>query len=56
MPPNAEVDAAEVERGESKEYKELDFAGTGSGTTEDPYVVDWLDNDPENPLRWVSVC
>ncbi|KAI9933675.1 hypothetical protein MW887_008148 [Aspergillus wentii] len=30
----------------------------GSGTTDDPYIVEWLENDPENPkdysetLRW----
>lgn len=26
----------------------------GRGTQEDPYIVDWLEDDPENPLRWVS--
>ena len=24
----------------------------GSGTEEDPYVVEWIDNDPRNPMRW----
>ncbi|QRV73197.1 major facilitator superfamily transporter [Ceratobasidium sp. AG-Ba] len=24
----------------------------GSGTTEDPYIVDWLPEDPENPFNW----
>lgn len=24
----------------------------GSGTLEDPYVVDWADKDPENPFNW----
>lgn len=24
----------------------------GSGTPEDPYIVDWIDNDPEDPQRW----
>lgn len=25
----------------------------GEGTDESPYIVDWTENDPENPLRWV---
>ncbi|KAI0736845.1 MFS general substrate transporter [Fomitopsis betulina] len=25
---------------------------TGSGTAEDPYVVDWHPDDPENPYNW----
>lgn len=24
----------------------------GSGTEEDPFVVEWLDNDPRNPMTW----
>jgi hypothetical protein len=24
----------------------------GSGTEEDPYVVNWLPNDPRNPMQW----
>ena len=24
----------------------------GNGTNEDPYIVDWLENDVENPLTW----
>ncbi|ORX34129.1 putative transporter [Kockovaella imperatae] len=24
----------------------------GSGTDEDPYIIDWLPNDPEDPQRW----
>ncbi|GLC70796.1 MFS siderochrome iron transporter 1 [Pleodorina starrii] len=27
----------------------------GSGTNEDPYVVDWLDTDAENPQKWPTV-
>ncbi|KAJ3483172.1 hypothetical protein NLJ89_g12085 [Agrocybe chaxingu] len=27
----------------------------GSGTAEDPYVVDWDLNDPEDPYNWPSV-
>ncbi|ORY13731.1 benomyl/methotrexate resistance protein [Clohesyomyces aquaticus] len=27
----------------------------GSGTDEDPYVVEWIDNDPRNPMRWGNV-
>jgi len=26
----------------------------GEGTEESPYIVDWTENDPENPMRWVS--
>lgn len=26
----------------------------GEGTKESPYIVDWTENDPENPMRWVS--
>ena len=25
---------------------------SGKGTREDPYVVDWLKSDAENPLTW----
>lgn len=24
----------------------------GDGTEKSPYIIDWLDNDPENPLKW----
>ena len=24
----------------------------GNGTNEDPFVVDWIDNDAENPMTW----
>lgn len=24
----------------------------GSGTDEDPYVVEWIENDPRNPMIW----
>lgn len=24
----------------------------GSGTEEDPYVVEWIENDPRNPMTW----
>lgn len=24
----------------------------GSGTEEDPYVVEWIDDDPRNPFNW----
>jgi hypothetical protein len=27
---------------------------TGSGTPEDPYVVDWAPEDPQNPFNWSS--
>jgi len=24
----------------------------GKGTEDSPYLVDWLEDDPENPLKW----
>jgi hypothetical protein len=27
----------------------------GSGTMEDPYIIDWIQHDPEDPQRWSSV-
>lgn len=24
----------------------------GSGTEDDPYVVEWIENDPRNPMLW----
>lgn len=27
----------------------------GSGTEEDPYIIDWLPEDPEDPQRWPQV-
>ncbi|KAL4892387.1 hypothetical protein BDV59DRAFT_40638 [Aspergillus ambiguus] len=39
-------------------HRILDHYYEGSGTTNDPYIVEWLENDPENPkayseiLRW----
>jgi hypothetical protein len=24
----------------------------GAGTEEDPYVVEWIDHDPRNPMAW----
>ncbi|KAH7130743.1 major facilitator superfamily domain-containing protein [Dendryphion nanum] len=26
----------------------------GSGTEEDPYVVEWINNDPRNPMEWAK--
>lgn len=26
----------------------------GAGTEEDPYVVEWIENDPRNPMTWKS--
>jgi len=28
----------------------------GQGTDTDPYIVDWLEDDAENPQHWKSVC
>ncbi len=30
----------------------LNYKYPGSGTDEDPYIVDWLPNDVEDPQRW----
>jgi hypothetical protein len=27
---------------------------TGSGTEDDPYVVEWIHNDPRNPMTWAD--
>ncbi|OCL07044.1 benomyl/methotrexate resistance protein [Glonium stellatum] len=27
----------------------------GKGTEEDPYVVEWIEDDPRNPMRWPQV-
>jgi len=32
----------------------IDWEYEGSGTEEDPYVVDWIDNDARNPMTWGS--
>lgn len=24
----------------------------GSGTEDDPYIVEWIDDDPRNPMNW----
>ena len=26
----------------------------GKGTPEDPYIVEWIPNDPRNPMTWPS--
>ena len=28
----------------------IDYPYVGSGTTEDPYIVEWIENDPRNPM------
>lgn len=30
----------------------INYDYEGSGTEEDPYVVEWIDNDPRNPMTW----
>lgn len=30
----------------------LNHSYSGKGTEEEPYVVDWLEDDPENPMTW----
>ena len=34
----------------TKEIIEWDYEG--GGTEEDPYVVEWIGNDPRNPMLW----
>lgn len=34
----------------TKEIEEWDY--DGEGTEEDPYVVEWIENDPRNPMEW----
>ncbi|KAF1829313.1 benomyl/methotrexate resistance protein [Decorospora gaudefroyi] len=34
----------------TKEIINYDYEG--QGTEEDPYVVEWIDNDPRNPMTW----
>jgi len=33
----------------------LEHKYPGQGTIEDPYIVDWLNDDPEDPQRWSTV-
>jgi hypothetical protein len=28
----------------------------GSGTQDDPYIVNWVEKDPQNPLCWVGAA
>ena len=30
----------------------VEYDYEGSGTEEDPYVVEWMENDPRNPMTW----
>lgn len=32
----------------------INYDYEGSGTDEDPYVVEWIDNDPRNPMTWTK--
>ena len=34
----------------TKEIIEWDYEG--EGTEADPYVVEWIENDPRNPMTW----
>lgn len=36
----------------TKEIEEYDYEG--EGTEEDPYVVEWIENDPRNPMTWAK--
>lgn len=39
----------------------IDYEYEGEGTEEDPYVVEWMENDPRNPMtfsktkKWIIV-
>jgi hypothetical protein len=32
----------------------IDWDYEGSGTEEDPYIVEWIDNDPRDPMGWTN--
>lgn len=32
----------------------INYDYEGAGTEEDPYVVEWIDNDPRNPMTWAK--
>lgn len=32
----------------------INYEYEGSGTEEDPYVVEWMENDPRNPMTWAK--
>jgi hypothetical protein len=34
----------------TKEIEEWDY--DGEGTEDDPYIVEWIENDPRNPMTW----
>lgn len=36
----------------TKEIENWDYEG--EGTEEDPFVVEWIDNDPRNPMTWAK--
>jgi len=36
----------------TKEIQEWEY--DGAGTEEDPYVVEWIENDPRNPMTWAK--
>lgn len=44
------------DRGRADDCSRPAWRKRGTGTPQDPYIVDWLENDPENPLRWVRRC
>lgn len=47
-PKDDKEDAKDVE----VQYGPTETRYSGSGTAEDPYVVDWNPDDPENPYNW----
>ena len=36
----------------TKEIEDWEYEG--EGTEDDPYVVDWIENDPRNPMTWAK--
>lgn len=40
-------------KGPASARTESTAAYDGEGTEESPYIVDWAEDDPENPMRWV---
>jgi len=36
----------------TKEIEDWEYEG--EGTEDDPYVVEWIENDPRNPMTWAK--
>ncbi|KAF5682061.1 hypothetical protein FCIRC_5223 [Fusarium circinatum] len=49
---NSDVETAVESSHERGSKEELDAESKANATSSDPNVVDWQENDPENPLNW----